>query len=901
MQRLSYSLLIKKGAVSLIGRIFLLRRPNEQLNLNMSVAILNRKDLSGKYILVLCCALYMHCAYTQNLSPTDSTRYKTVVAGRQYGTSSFHQWKWGKHYRKEWTTPVLVPLLILDTVSGGLTPYEAGGGRQSKNLRLRDAQGREYVLRSIDKTFSGALPEIYQNTFVEKIANDQVSIAHPYSAVTIPMMAEAAKIYHAKPVIRWLPQQKALDSFNKDFGNNLYLLEQRPDENWETAANFGNAKKIIGTDKLLEDILEDNDNRVDQSSFMRARLFDFFIGDWGRHDDQWRWATFEKEDDQKIYKAIPRDRDQAYTKFDGALLGFILSAADLDHLQSFGYKISDIERFNFPARNLDRRLLNELSSDQWQSVAKDLQQSLTDAVIETSVKQMPAELYPISGNEIIAKLKSRRDHLAEYALDYYKFLAKEVDITGSEKNEFFEIKRLDDAQTSVAIYKITKEGKIKKTPLYSRVFKTDETKEIRLYGITGNDKYTVDGSVKEGIKIRIIGGVEKDSITDRSSAPGNKTIVYDNPGNAIEKTSTTKLHLSGDTAINRFKYDAFEYDTKGIKASAFYNRADKIYVGLGYGFQKHKWRREPFAFEHGIAARYSIPQGAFNLLYKGRVNQFIGKWDLDLRANYDFIFWTNFFGIGNETEQITDNRNFYRTRSREGYAGAALIHEIGKNSSIELKGFYQLVKIMSDPERFVAKNFLGDKTLYDKKDFGGAAVSFLIQNVNDRIVPTKGIDVMGGVSYTQNLAENNRTVTRYEGMFNFYLPFSKNLVLSVRSGGATLSGKPEFYQLNSLGGADNLRGFRRDRFWAKSTFYNANELQWLFDFRSRIFNGKVGFFGLFDEGRVWQPGENSDTWHIAYGGGIMIAPFNKLLLAVSYAISKENPTLHLRFVRPVGK
>jgi hypothetical protein len=326
-------------------------------------------------------------------------------------------------------------------------------------------------------------------------------------------------------------------------------------------------------------------------------------------------------------------------------------------------------------------------------------------------------------------------------------------------------------------------------------------------------------------------------------------------------------------------------------------------VGLGYGWQKQKWRRTPFAYEHGVAVRYSIPQGAFNFLYKGRVNQFIGKWDLDLRANYDFIFWTNFFGIGNETKQITNDRDFYRTRSREGYASAALIRELGKNSNLEMRGFYQTVKIINDPERYVAGAlFAGDKTLFDQKDFTGGYINFIIQNVNDRIVPTKGIDFSSTISYTQNLAQNNRSITRYEGMFNFYLPVLKNLVLMIRSGGATLTGKPEFYQLNSLGGSDNLRGFRRDRFWAKTTFYNANELQWLFNFRSRIFNGKAGLFGLFDEGRVWQPGEKSETWYTAFGGGILIAPFNKLQIALSAAKAKgQDLNFHMRFVRPVGK
>src|SRR2546423_2173247 len=109
----------------------------------------------------------------------------TVIAGKEYGRGSLHQWLWGKHYRKEWTTPVRVPIFLLDSAKDGLVPYQAGGGRQSKTLRLKNGKGKEYVLRSIDKTFGKALPEIYQRTFIEDIVNDQVSIAHPYSAIAI--------------------------------------------------------------------------------------------------------------------------------------------------------------------------------------------------------------------------------------------------------------------------------------------------------------------------------------------------------------------------------------------------------------------------------------------------------------------------------------------------------------------------------------------------------------------------------------------------------------------------------------------------------------------------------------------------------------------------------------------
>jgi hypothetical protein len=183
--------------------------------------------------------------FTQKTIVVDSTTtpgHVTVIAGKQYDKSSLHQRLWGKHYREDWATPVKVEVMHLDTVDGGLFAYQKGGGRQSKTIRLKNAAGKEYVLRSIDKKFGLALPEIYRGTFIETIINDQVSIAEPYAALTIPEMAKAADINHTIPRIVFIPHQKALGEFNDEYGNNLYLFEQRPDDNWEEAGNFANSK-----------------------------------------------------------------------------------------------------------------------------------------------------------------------------------------------------------------------------------------------------------------------------------------------------------------------------------------------------------------------------------------------------------------------------------------------------------------------------------------------------------------------------------------------------------------------------------------------------------------------------------------------------------------------------------
>ncbi len=818
-----------------------------------------------------------------------------VVAGKQYNTSKGQQSRWGKHYRKEWATPVNVKIVMLDTLAGGLTPYEKAGGRQSKSLRLKDTNGREYVLRSIDKTFSQALPDIVKATFIEKIANDQVSIAHPYSAITIAPMAEAAKILHTHPQVFYVPKQPGLGEYNEEFGDQLYLFEQRPDENWENADNLGNSPNIISTEKLLEHLQKDNDHHVDQVLFVRSRLFDFFIGDWGRHEDQWRWASSTIAG-ETFYKPIPRDRDQAYTKFDGFLLRRAKNIA-ADHLQSFEAKIKDINTFNFPARNLDRRMANEVTLRQWISQAKELQQLLTDAVIESSIRQMPPEVFPISGNEIISILQSRRDHLEEYAIEYYHFLAREVDIPGSMDKELFEVKRLDDNTTVVNLYKIGKEGNPQKTPFYSRTFYHTETKEIRLYGLNAEDKYEVSGKVNKGIKVRLIGGPAKDEYHDVSAVKGmsHKTVIYDNPGNIITSDHETRVHLSKEPAINNWNYSAFRYNKKGFKPLLFYSNEDYIFAGLQYGMTHYKWRKYPYASKQKLNVKYSITEKAFSSTYEGKFVNVIGKWDYDLYANYDFIRWYNYYGIGNESKKLTNDRPFNRLRTTELMLKTGISRKLGRYHTIRLSGFYQTVKVKND-SAFDKGLLPVYNNMYATRHFAGAELAWSFQMVNDSLLPTRGFGLSATVTYTDNL-QNKNNFMRYSGDLQVYLPFTKTLGLAIRGGGATLSGSPEFYQYNSIGGGPSLRGFRRTRFYGKTTIYDQNELRWIKEVRSYIYNGKFGLAALYDIGRVWMPGESSNTWHAGYGGAIILAPYNRISVTAGYAISKDGGNLFFRLLK----
>ena len=183
------------------------------------------------------------------LVDTSDPNFHTVIAGPEYKSSNWHKWLWGEDYREEWSTPVKIPVLNIDTAFGGLAPIKEGGGRQTKSLRLKDSTGRQFVLRQVNKTYTGALPEIYQGTIIEHLANDQIATNHPYAALTVPQMAEAANVYHTNPKYYVVAYSERLGEYNETFANTLCLLEERPDDTQLNTNSFGHPEDSVSTEK----------------------------------------------------------------------------------------------------------------------------------------------------------------------------------------------------------------------------------------------------------------------------------------------------------------------------------------------------------------------------------------------------------------------------------------------------------------------------------------------------------------------------------------------------------------------------------------------------------------------------------------------------------------------------
>ncbi len=586
---------------------------------------------------------------------------------------------------------------------------------------------------------------------------------------------------------------------------------------------------------------------------------------------------------------MPQDRDQAFFKHNGVLLNAGLGVAGLNYMQSFDDNVKDIKTFTYEERNLDRFFTNQMVLSDWQNIAAELQQLLTDAAIDKAVRQLPSEVYKVSANEIETKLKARRTHLVEWATTYYNFISKQVQVNGSDKNEVFEVDNSNDATT----VKVFSKSAYKKndSAFYSRIFNANETKEIRLFGISGNDIYHVNGT-SNNINIKIIGGNKKDSVINESD---KKVVVYDdkNENNFINKNAPVKLRLSNDTSIHKFNYNWFKYDKSGIVPKVFYSYEDRIYVGLGYQFVHNAWRKEPFASKQLFDFHYSLSKKSASYTYSALFPKLIGNADVSLLANYDVVRWIRFWGLGNETQFLPDDIDYFTARSEQWLFKPGIIRSFGFNK-ITFSPYVQGVRIRNDTNRFAAKNFITNADDFKWKTFAGAELNYKVEILNDSVVPTKGFMFTADILGAQNFKESNRNFVKFSGNAQVYIPLSSNFSYVFRTGAATVTGKPEFYQYASIGGAPNMRGFKRDRFWGKTVFWNTHDLRFISNIKSYIFNGKAGLIAFFDNGRVWMPGENSDTWHTDFGGGITIAPFNKILADVTYGISKDDKVINVR-------
>ena len=339
-----------------------------------------------------------------------------VRASNRYESNAVKRFMQGQNYREAWKTPITAPVLFLDS----LNIVDEGGGHQTHSLKMKSSNGPLYSLRSINKDPDPLIPDLARSLGLENIIIDGVSAQHPYGAVLAAALSEEAGIFHTHPTIYYVPKQKALGKFSEAYGNKLYLLEYETegDKNWPEVEDF---YEILETDNLQELKMQYGDSvNIDKRQFVKARLFDLFIGDWDRHAKQWGWVV-QKKNERFLARPLAGDRDNAFFRIDGVIPTLLTNELIQPMVRPFEKDIDFVPGFVYP---VDVYFLKNASEELFVEEARKLQQQMTNENIEKAFGAWPESISDLNKTEITAKLRSRREHLVEYAKTFYKEIQK---------------------------------------------------------------------------------------------------------------------------------------------------------------------------------------------------------------------------------------------------------------------------------------------------------------------------------------------------------------------------------------------------------------------------------------------------------------------------------------------
>jgi hypothetical protein len=332
----------------------------------------------------------------------------TVPASEKYSSPSvFEKILFGTNYRKEWETPVTMP--VFNIKQSNYSIVRMGGGQQTTSLELADDKGMEWTLRSVDKDVR-APRKFMEDTFIEWIIQDHVSAAYPYAGLSIPDISNAAGVPAGEQHLYFVRDDTAFGEYRSAMANRVFILVNHQKQ----------PQKGLTTDEMLVKLKSDTPHYVDQKEYLRARLVDWLVADWDRHQDQWRWVQRNTDSGIAFY-VVPRDRDQAFFKSNGWLIRFI-GLFFMPHITKFNKTGRGIKGLSKKTRALDKQFTNQLKKEDWESIIKEFQKNMTDSLIESAIKKQPPEIFAIRGEELVSKIRSRRDGLLKHVMKYYYFL-----------------------------------------------------------------------------------------------------------------------------------------------------------------------------------------------------------------------------------------------------------------------------------------------------------------------------------------------------------------------------------------------------------------------------------------------------------------------------------------------
>ncbi len=813
-----------------------------------------------------------------------------IIASTDLRAGSTYRFLLGGNYRELWDTPFEIEVLDFSTEAGGLTPAFRVGGNQTLGLALTGADGKSYTFRSLVKGLRGALHPDLQNKKFGDFTQDQLSAVHPAGTVMVPPLAKAAGVLHNTPRFVVLPDDPALGEFRELFAGRVGTLEQYPTPASDTYEGFAGATEIISTEDFIEDWLADRSKTVDAETFVRARLFDFFLGDWDRHAKNFRWA---KLPGKQGYQVLPEDRDQAFVSFEGVLIDFVrpfeprLLRYDETYPVSFGLVLQ-----GWPTH---RWLLAELELEDWMAVAEDMKNRITDASIEEAMSLMPKPYYDLNAKDLSRKVRARRDRLPQIAERMYHFLNTEIDLQASDQNDRVVLRNLGHGKMEVSI---TAEASSK--TYFKRLVKNSETHSLRVYLRAGQDTLVCSGRLSRRMKIEVIGNQSEDAIEGCEGANLRFTeaeeVVSRQNNRRQGPDPFDKISVSDQDNIPPIAIRPRDWQKAATPIyQASLNGNDGLVLGFGQTFSFFDFGKVPYGQQHALAAQVGVTRGKFGATYDGSYQFWNPKLLGTLGISASSIDQADFFGFGNgtndngsddnfETDQfkatIAPRLSYLATPQLNLFSGVGVNYTSTNNDDTVLNATEPLgVGDFAYVNIFAGLDF----DTRDRTTFNNTGFRFRVQaNVSPEVL------------------DADSTFGSVEGEASAFVRVTSKAILALRVGGENVSGDFPFQESAFIGGDTTVRGFHENRFAGDSSVFANVELRYhIGRATAYVSEAEYGLVLFADGGRVFSDDidttenlvEDSSDIHTSGGVGVSLTALDRgFAVSGVVAVSDEEVT-----------
>ena len=317
-----------------------------------------------------------------------------------------------------------------------------------------------------------------------------------------------------------------------------------------------------------------------------------------------------------------------------------------------------------------------------------------------------------------------------------------------------------------------------------------------------------------------------------------------------------------------------------------------LLLGVGVVHTRYGFRALPPSTQLLAQAAYATGVSTYRIDVAGEFRRPLLPTILYVELRASGLEFTRFYGVGNTTVGSQPDST-YRVRQTQLIVAPRVAIPLTPRLRFTVGPFLKYSHTPSDPGTVLATT----GPYYGAADFGhvGARAGLELDTRDHTAAPARGVHLsIVGQGYPA-VWDAVHPFGSVSAEASTYLSAGDppSATLALRAGGAAVSGTVPFQELVYVGGGTTVRGYAEQRFAGRRGAYGNVELRLL---AGRLPFGDLGVFGLTDAGRVWIPGESSDRWHDAAGGGLWLAWQHRRAntLTIAAARSPERTAIYVR-------